>query len=606
MDIEQIGTSSISRVIAKSDYIVANVAEKDRGPSWDGNLEVYRKAGHNHAKTDLIITIPIQVKGHIENNLRKKSITYPVSIADMRNFLQMGGTVFFVVYTDEEGEKDQIYYLPLLPFELKKILAKHGHQQTKNMTFTVLPKSKNTFTDVFLAVAHDIKKQKPTVTCEAVTMEELAKEGQLKEITLGYTSLPRQYEFPLDYFFDHSTYLYAKLPYGLELPISHMERLESAQTRVDADISVNGKVYYTHYTIVFKKEYIEICFGKSTRHRMNRRDKSKQEFTFKLNGTLSERITDIEFIIAALETRKFLVGDTECPLDQATPEKLDSFDIPHRKEHLAWLKTVKQVLDMLRVTQELDVASITEKDDKNLRMLNEAIIKKQTVKLNDPGNVFGTVVIANLKILVCVLNRHAEKGLYSIYDFNAVPIQVKAPDENGIEQITSHYVLLKKESLLECCNIDYDEMVKHIQGIPMSEVYSGHVVALLLEMLKAYDESTPKRKDILDAAVKIADWMRAEDTTTPKEVLTLNYYQAIKRVRRFTEDEMAELLAIIESGTDKSDVLAGVYLLLDNQIAASIYYKRMDEKLKELFRSYPIFHFWKESGAENLELADMH
>jgi hypothetical protein len=149
-------------------------------------------------------------------------------------------------------------------------------------------------------------------------------------------------------------------------------------------------------------------------------------------------------------------------------------------------------------------------------------------------------------------------------------------------------------------------MVKHIQGIPMSEVYSGHVVALLLEMLKAYDESTPKRKDILDAAVKIADWMRAEDTTTPKEVLTLNYYQAIKRVRRFTEDEMAELLAIIESGTDKSDVLAGVYLLLDNQIAASIYYKRMDEKLKELFRSYPIFHFWKESGAENLELADMH
>jgi hypothetical protein len=164
---------------------------------------------------------------------------------------------------------------------------------------------------------------------------------------------------------------------------------------------------------------------------------------------------------------------------------------------------------MLRVTQELDVASITEKDDNNLRMLNEAIIKKQTVKLNDPGNIFGTFVIANLKILVCVLNRHAEKGLYSIYDFNAVPIQVKAPDENGTEQITSHYVLLKKESLLECCNIDYDEMVKHIQGIPMSEVYSGHVVALLLEMLKAYDESTPKRKDILDAAVKIADWMRA-------------------------------------------------------------------------------------------------
>ena len=115
-----------------------------------------------------------------------------------------------------------------------------------------------------------------------------------------------------------------------------------------------------------------------------------------------------------------------------------------------------------------------------------------------------------------------------------------------------------------------------------------------------------RHRDILDAAVKIADWMRAEDSSTPKEVLTLNYYQAIKRARKFTEDEMAELLAIIESGTDNSDILAGVYLLLDNQIAASIYYKRMDEKLRELFRSYPIFHFWKELGAENLIPADMH
>lgn len=598
MDIEQIGTSAVSRLIAKSDYIVANVADKDRGPSWDGNLEVYKKAGHNHSKADLIITIPIQVKGHIENNLRKKSITYPVNIADMRNFLQIGGTVFFVVYTDEDGEKDQVYYLPLLPFEMKKILDKHGHQQTKNMKFTVLPKQKNALTDVFLAVAHDIKKQKPTVSCESVTMEELAKSGQLKEITLGYTSLPKKYDFPLDYFFNHGAYVYAKLPYGLELPVSHMDRLESAQTTVDADVSVNGKTYYSEYTLIYKKDVVEVCFGKSTVHRINRTNNQTQQFTFELKGTLTERIRDLEFIIAAIGEKQFMVGDIVCPLDQATPEELASFDVPKRKEHLEWLKKAKQVLDALRVTKDLDVSVMTEKDDENLRVLHTAIMDKQTVKLNDPGNVFGTFKIANLKIMVCVLNRHEGKNLYNIYDFNDVPVQVRAHDDKGVEHVTSHYVLLKKETLLECCNIDYNEMVKHLKSITMSEVYAGHVVALLLEMLKAYDESNSKRADILDAATRITDWMRTADTTTPAEVLTLNYYQAIKRTRKFTEEEIAELLTIVESGTDKNDVLAGVHLLLDNQAAASIYYKRMDDSMKELFRYYPIFHFWKDDSTE--------
>lgn len=598
MDIEQIGTSAVSRLVAKSDYIVANVAEKDRGPSWDGNLEVYKKAGHTHSKADLIITIPIQVKGHVENNLRKKSITYPVNIADMRNYLQIGGTVFFVVYTDEEGEKDQVYYLPLLPFEMKKILDKHGHQKTKNMKFTVLPKQKNALTDVFLAVAHDIKKQKPTASCESVTMEELAKAGQLKEITLGYTSLLRKYDFPLDYFFDHGAYVYAKLPYGLELPVSHMDRLESAQTTVDADVSVKGRTYYTNYTLTYKKDVVEVCFGRSTVHRINRANNQTQQFTFELKGTLTERIRDLEFIIAALGEKQFVVGDIVCPLNQATPEELASFDLPRRKEHLEWLKKAKQVLEALRVTKDLDVSVMTEKDDENLRVLHTAIMGKQTVKLNDPGNVFGTFKIANLTIVVCIVNRHESKKLYNIYDFNDVPVQVRAHDDKGEEYVTSHYVLLKKETLLECCNIDYNEMVKHLKSIPMSEVYAGHVVALLLELLKAYDDSNSKREDILEATTQIADWLRTADTTTPAEVLTLNYYQAIKRTRKFTEEEIAELLTIVESGTDKNDVLAGVHLLLDNQAAASIYYKRMDEKMKEQFRNYPIFHFWKENSTE--------
>ena len=98
------------------------INENDREPSWDGNVEVYRKAGNTHNKEDLILRVPIQVKGHINNNLKKKAITYSVDISDLRNYLNDGGTVFLVVYIDEEGAHSQIYYNSLLPYDLRKII----------------------------------------------------------------------------------------------------------------------------------------------------------------------------------------------------------------------------------------------------------------------------------------------------------------------------------------------------------------------------------------------------------------------------------------------------------------------------------------------------
>lgn len=133
MNIELMSVEFVRLAISRTDYLVPHINDNDREPSWDGDVEVYRKAGDTHAKSDLILKVPVQIKGHKEANLRKQSIHYAVELSDLRNFLNMGGTTFIVVYVDDEGEKNQIYYNTLLPFELKRIISKYGEQKTKQI-----------------------------------------------------------------------------------------------------------------------------------------------------------------------------------------------------------------------------------------------------------------------------------------------------------------------------------------------------------------------------------------------------------------------------------------------------------------------------------------
>ena len=122
MDSEKIATNHVELAISKTGHLVSHINSNDKEPSWDGDVEVYKKSGHVHAKADLILKVPVQVKGHIKPNLKKKSIKYSIQYSDLRNYLYVGGTIFFVVYFDKEDEHYTIYYVGLLPFDLKKTM----------------------------------------------------------------------------------------------------------------------------------------------------------------------------------------------------------------------------------------------------------------------------------------------------------------------------------------------------------------------------------------------------------------------------------------------------------------------------------------------------
>ena len=455
-----------------------------------------------------------------------------------------------------------------------------------------LPKNRDDMTDVFLCFARDVKRQKAAIAIPSITIEDLARQGVLNEISFGYTTVSPQKAAPLNFLFKHGAYIYAKLPQGIEIPVDHFDKIDQAKTRISVPIKANGKTFYTDYEAVCKKKVVELHFGKSTILTLEYSG-NKSRFDFSLNGTLSERIRDAEFIVEAVVTREFKVGDAVCSLNDLESET-NSFDLPKLKSHLRWLKSVQQMMDILYVKKDLDFSNFTEMDKQNLLTLLTAVLDKQAVSLKNAENIFGVYTIANIKILLCAIESAEQKGMFNVYSLQDAPVVAKAKGDNGEEYLVSFYALLSKDAITQCCNIDFDVMLEQIQSIPLSQKYSEKLNQLLLQLLLAYDESNPPRGDVLSAALKLSEWLKNNDSFSEKEILTLNYYQTVKRVRSLNELEVQELLHITENHPIREDFYVGAYILLENYTAAKIHFDKMPADLQEVFRSYPIFHLWKQ------------
>ena len=356
-------------------------------------------------------------------------------------------------------------------------------------------------------------------------------------------------------------------------------------------MKVNGQVFYNSYRVVYKKDCTELCFGRSSKF-VHYYNPERSKFSFNLAGTLSERIVDEGFIIAALEAGEFEVATVRMPLKDVPAEELQQFNVPRKREHLIWLKCVKETLDRLSATVDLDCKNLSNTDERRLHMLKQSVLDREPITLHEVPNHLCRLAVGNLSIIVYLQEVDAKQNLYQVYNFNHIPIAISAEDRDGKLVPSSLYVILKRDVLLECSNIDYQEMLRQIKLVPFSEVFSTQATNLLLEMLAAYDESKDKRKDIIEAAIELAEWIRNQDTLYPADLKMINHLQAIKRIRELNADERRQVIELIERGIDLEErMYVGAYLLLDQQEAAQIHFSRMENAEQEHLMQYPICRF---------------
>lgn len=606
MDIEQLAISAIVNVISRSDYLKADIHSGDKKLSWDGDIEVYKKPSTNHAKQDFYARVPVQVKGKSYKKTRKSnSLKYQVSIADLRNYLNDGGVIYFVVTLFENGENKApvIFYEPLLPYDLKILLDKNSGKKKCSISLSPLPEDTDDVTRIIMNIANNMLKQRAAIISKPITLADIKSSNDIAKMVEEYSFSCIKWKDGSDVFdgllYPKSPiYVYAHMKDGVHLPLakfSNSDELEiTVSEHITANISIDNCSYYKHFTLLHVRENgrrDEFHFGKSIKIVCTKSSEYEMQLNFTLRGTLSERITDTKFIIALLKEHYIEINNQRFSIGDVKDYNSDLCDSTQLEKLLEWLLNTEKILNYFGVSEDLDYDAITPKDEQNIQLLTTAVLEGKAVKLRNVHNVLNFIKIANLNICVYVRETEISSGKYYVGNFFDSDIQVKAMGESNNEYLVSYYTFFKRDFLLNCSNLNFSKMLADIMGIPMSKVYADRLVNLLLELFYAYDES--KRQDILDAAIELAGYLKTEDTFTPIAVTKLNYYQAILRRRELEKNEIAELLELTEDKEQSEEIFTAAYLLLKNQIAAKIHFDKMSIDERQEFEKYPIYLFWQ-------------
>lgn len=145
IDIEGLAVGHLKTLFSKIGCLRAVINDNDKEPIWDGYIYVYEYNTKQRSNEDLKGRIPIQVKGHIEKDIysgNNKIPSYKFDVTNLKNYLNDGGVLFFVVTFDENGENERVFYKRLLPFDLKRILKQVKGNKTKTLQLEYLPDNK--------------------------------------------------------------------------------------------------------------------------------------------------------------------------------------------------------------------------------------------------------------------------------------------------------------------------------------------------------------------------------------------------------------------------------------------------------------------------------
>lgn len=584
MDLETLAVNAVERVVSKSDYLESFIVKKEKGPCLDGEIIVYNKGSNNHSKENIQGRIPVQIKGKKKSANFIKKPSYSIETSDLRNFLQRGGTVFFVVLIDDNGD-DSIYYKSLLPYDIKRLLQIAKHRKSKTVQLQLFPRDVKEATDILMNFSLDMNAQKADSSItEILTIEELKKRGGITALTFSCITTNTAYKNPINYVIQHGTYLYAKTTLGVLIPVDFLEN-PAISEEIYTPVKVGEKVFYDSYVVLKKKEGFEVHFGNSFTFSANHNDK-KATTRFSLRGTLSERIRDAQFLLSLQDNLPIVVGDhalPPIPLDDFHGFNYDKFSTV-----LSELLLAKQMLDSFEVTEELRCDEFTEYDWFNLRRLISAY-QGNEVTLIDTGMPYGSYTIGNIHILICAI-KNPKTNKYTISNMYSAPFRIIYKDDNEKNWIFPIFIALKAKEIANCCNICQEKIIDQISLIDYSFVINVEfVVFFMLEVIKAYDI---KNKEVfLSLADRLLDILQVKGSMQPN-VLLLNRLQIIKRKRPLSTEEKQQLFEILKEHHTTDETKLGVFLLLEAESDAKITFEKLSTEQKKAFSEYPIYHFF--------------
>lgn len=572
--IEAISTEEVEKIVRRSGKgrLVAEIAKKDKEPSWDGNIKIYKDSS-SKSKDNIYGTILIQVKGKEVKKFSNKFISYPIDVSDLENYLA-DGIIYFVVEIIPVTEECKIFYKAMNCKKIQSILdeindksKKEGKKQkSKSIKIDCILNEKSNF----LKDCIDFKKHKDhqslALVQNAVDIASIKNPTKIEFIT---------FPTPNDAI-NKTVDPYIRDEYGSLIPVKGEFKIESLKASVNIDQDSTLNKYFNEITLVEteKEKYFE-C-GDILHFYIN---EDKIEL-LESKGTIDERIKTLEF----------LIGNTFDGMEIFKEKDLDK--VEGCKKELFNLRNIKKMSNKLGIdVSKVYTRDITDSDLHNLKLDSNIYSISEYIKQSKEKYDNCTIVFFEFLGKRILLFKGVRKDNYDYVNFYDKDFNLELTI-NGDSTFISRFVLLNKNEIL-CDNFNstvvIDSIKEHIKEDKGKN--SGNYLHIALELIKAWDEVNIN--EYLLTAQKIIELV---EEYLDKEISIINYAQIEIRLNsKLSEKTLGELYKIRYQCTNNL-YLAGVLILVKDYETFKKCFAQLSCADRDAFKDLPIYNLLDETS----------
>lgn len=577
--IEEIAVAAVRNEILRNDFLSDEIPVNDKTPSWDGEIWVYNNK--KQKKNDLYGKVPVQVKGKKVIKLSKEDIKFQIKKDDLENYFSNGGILYFVIEI-VNSDITQIFYLSLLPIDIKKILEEIKGQKSITKQFKKLPTANRALEFISRNFIHHSRKQSIPLISNIEVNE--FDNYSTKIIVPSRDNLNED-------LFEFDTYMYGHIEkFNLDIPLYKMD-IQQIIEDTDLRIGINGSIIYDEVTRVIEREKVTLKFGKSFTIEfpkiLESSDQVKIHFSEK--GSIQDRIIDCSFMLQLVKHKKIDLNNNEVILNDF--DKAEEFltEIPI---HIKYLEEISETFKQLGMAIEIDLKMLSKDDINKLEALRDTVLYKNYGTLNlKKENYFIHFLIGELKIvLIC---KEAKDGwlVFNLFDLDAINnnFKIMAVSEDKEHEVRhSPYILFEIPELFSMSNLNINAIEASLKQMEYENEFSFNLTNnFLLNLIRYYDQNKQK-KEILDLTLNLYEYL---SKLQPDNIFFfINKMQIIKRQREFTIEEKEEIINHKNEEQHTNEILCGFYILLDSKIEFEIQFDKLPEEQKEIFKAYPIYN----------------
>lgn len=557
--IEMISTNVINMDLCKYENIIPNINWNDKEPSWDGAIYLY--SSRNHKKELLEGKIPVQVKGTEVKKLSNKFISFNIKISDLRNYLNDGGVIFFVVEITSKMIT-RIFYRVLLPVDLKNYIhiALNKGQKSISIKIDRQLEKETDFDKTCSNFLMHKKLQSQVSINNSISIDEIKNIKQKGITIIGE-------EDPFDTV-NKGVYVYVKDEFNNYVPINRKIFIEEISCTVETDLVVEGKKYFENYKIIKNDRGRILELGDKILYNIDTGETTLQVS----QSNIIDRLNTLEFFIREFKN-----------IDPEVDEKLSYFN-----DEVDYINRILEVCQHFNIDcKEIKLSNITTEDEYFLTILERVKEKEYDIDLETGGSYrevsMSRIAFCNKYILVMKIKDDNGVKFFDYFDEDStITLTIGKGDE---ESEVSRFTIIDREGLLST-NFNKNTIIKSIKDvkIPRKDVTSNSYILFALECIKAWDIN--KNNDYLDLANYILDWIEMPDF---EHIITVNKAQIETRLNKKISNETIEKLYKIKFSTDDLSIKAAISILLNDTESFNKYFKLLDDESREEFLKYPIY-----------------